>query len=389
MDYPRDADATPDSWVQYKYEKLPYLCFNCGHLAHSSRECLSPTAWVTSAKGPAVKMYGPWLKVEGPFGNCFTAASFRRELIPSSDGVNLKGGSLRNKGHWRRFSDDHRKKEANPPPGKDKEVVQVANLNGEGISRPSTMHGADNTMQRSVRGSGSTNVRGGPEVGEVDVNNNIPCDTQGLNIPARAILAERPLPDFAQPIGPIDAEVDLIPDIGPSLIQNLEIPHIWTCKTQNPHQFPEPINFKWPTNNPELQKLYCDLIGPDYTDLYKAQPSLISNPPDLSQMIIHLLGSRKRKVHTWYNPIPDAYKESLFDNNEEASSSTQISPSKDSSACGLGSETFKLGSDGDTKGTTKNKRRSRINRSRQWPRRNSGVKTRRSKKLLQDEDEQL
>ncbi|KAF4369242.1 hypothetical protein F8388_022898 [Cannabis sativa] len=350
------ADATPDSWVQYKYEKLSYLCFNCGHLAHSSRDCLYPTAWVTPTIGPAVKMYGPWLKAQRAV---------------------------------RCFSDDHRKKEANPPPVKGTGVVQVADSNGEGGARPSTMHGADTTMQRSMHGSGSTNVRGGATVGEVVINNISPCAPEILNIPARDVLTERPLPDFAQPIGPNEAEVDLIPDIGPSLIQSLEIPHIWTCKSQTPHHFPEPINFKWPTNNPDLQKLYCELIGPDYTDLYKAQPSLISNPPDLSQMIIHLLGTKKRKAHTWYNPIPEVYKDSLFDNNDGASSTNQISPSKVSSTRELGSATFKLGSNGDTEDKAKNKRKARITRSPQGLRRNSGVKTRRSKKLLQDGDGQL
>ncbi|KAF4376188.1 hypothetical protein F8388_018857 [Cannabis sativa] len=382
------VDATPDSWVQYKYEKLLYLCFNCGHLAHSSRDCLYPTAWVTPTTGPVVKMYGPWLKVEGAAGNCFTAASFRREITLNSEGVNLKGRNWRHKGQWRRFSNDHRNTEANPPPVKGKGVVQVADSIGEGGARPCTMHGADTTMQMSVHGSGSTNVKGGVTVGEVVINNISPCASEILNIPARDVLTERPLLDFAQPIGPNEAEVDLIPDIGPSLIQSIEIPHFWTCKSQTPHHFPEPINFKWPTNNPDLQKLYCDLIGPDYTDLYKAQPSLISNPPDLSQMIIHLLGTKKRKAHTWYNPKLEAYKDSLFV-NDGASSSNQISPPKGLATRELGSATFKLGSNGDTEGKAKNQRKARITRSRQGLRRNFGVKTRRSKKLLQEGDGQL
>ncbi|KAF4346364.1 hypothetical protein G4B88_003395 [Cannabis sativa] len=86
---------------------------------------------------------------------------------------------------------------------------------------------------------------------------------------------EFPSLDFADEIGPI-ANVDVIPDIGPTLIQGLDIPHIWSCK---------------------------------------AKPSLISNPPNVSELITHLLGMKKRKAHTWYSPTPDIYQDSLFKNS--------------------------------------------------------------------------
>ncbi|KAF4359466.1 hypothetical protein F8388_001514 [Cannabis sativa] len=175
-----------------------------------------------------------------------------------------------------------------------------------------------------------------------------------LNIPPKNILTELPTPDFAS-VGH-ENELGLLPDIGPSLIQSLNIPHIWTCKSQMPHHFPEPINFKWSTNDPQLQKLYCDLLGPDYTNLYKVQPSLISNPPNVSEMIVHLLGSRKRKAHTWYQPIPDKLENSPFE--EVSQSATTINDLKASKTDGEGEEvageSFKAGtSRGNPRGRRK------------------------------------
>ncbi|XP_030477888.1 uncharacterized protein LOC115694926 [Cannabis sativa] len=42
--------ANPESWIQFKYEKLPFLCFNCGKLVHANKECTEPTVWVNPAR---------------------------------------------------------------------------------------------------------------------------------------------------------------------------------------------------------------------------------------------------------------------------------------------------------------------------------------------------
>ncbi|KAF4356540.1 hypothetical protein G4B88_026100 [Cannabis sativa] len=98
----RPAMAEPGSWVQFKYEKLPFLCFKCGMFAHVNRECIKPTAWVNPASGPALKMYGPWIKTEGPRGSCFNATSFRRGMITTDKGISLFENNNHTKGRWRR-----------------------------------------------------------------------------------------------------------------------------------------------------------------------------------------------------------------------------------------------------------------------------------------------
>uniref|UniRef100_A0A803PJF5 Reverse transcriptase n=1 Tax=Cannabis sativa TaxID=3483 RepID=A0A803PJF5_CANSA len=52
------ADGKSESWVQFKYEKIPHLCFNCGRLANWDKICHSPMAMLTPKTGKAVQMYG-------------------------------------------------------------------------------------------------------------------------------------------------------------------------------------------------------------------------------------------------------------------------------------------------------------------------------------------
>ncbi|KAF4390091.1 hypothetical protein G4B88_005009 [Cannabis sativa] len=87
------AGVNLESWIQFKYEKLPFLCFNCGKLVYANKECTEPTVWVNPAVGPAVRMYGLWIKVDGARGNCFMASGSRYELVnvgSSMNGVKMK-----------------------------------------------------------------------------------------------------------------------------------------------------------------------------------------------------------------------------------------------------------------------------------------------------------
>lgn len=46
-------------WIEFKYEKLPNLCFNCGKFTHETRQCPTETASQLSKK-----KFGPWLRAD-------------------------------------------------------------------------------------------------------------------------------------------------------------------------------------------------------------------------------------------------------------------------------------------------------------------------------------
>ncbi|KAF4384084.1 hypothetical protein G4B88_030980 [Cannabis sativa] len=297
--------------------------------------------------------------------------AFRRDVIHVEEGVKLSRANHCPKGSWRRrpLSIQSEKVEGS---SKAAVVAERPTIAGEGTP-VGTWHG---TMHGTVHGGGrlrSTDLD--------DVAQNL-----GMQVVPGV---ELPTPDFAH-VGPGEEMAEL-PDVGPSLIQCLDIPHIWACKSQVPHNFPEPTNFKWPSNDPNLQKLYCELLGPDYTNMYKAQPSLISNPPNVSEMIIHLLGSKKRKAHTCYQPIPEKFLDSPFEDENRSPVETNVTTApeidklKDNNGHEVVIQPFNPGtSHGATKGRRKKGLRAASSSA---LKKNSGVKTRRSKKLIREANE--
>ncbi|KAF4370839.1 hypothetical protein F8388_011822 [Cannabis sativa] len=49
-------------WVQFKYCKIPLLCFNCGYLFHEEKECWRQKELAFPPIGEAVQLYGVWIK---------------------------------------------------------------------------------------------------------------------------------------------------------------------------------------------------------------------------------------------------------------------------------------------------------------------------------------
>ncbi|KAF4373715.1 hypothetical protein G4B88_030058 [Cannabis sativa] len=62
----------PDLWIQYKYERLPKLCFKCGILTHDQSTCFKPPTVIKDAEGNFFPMYGVWLKKEAPEKSTFS-----------------------------------------------------------------------------------------------------------------------------------------------------------------------------------------------------------------------------------------------------------------------------------------------------------------------------
>uniref|UniRef100_A0A803Q5W9 CCHC-type domain-containing protein n=1 Tax=Cannabis sativa TaxID=3483 RepID=A0A803Q5W9_CANSA len=49
-------------WLQFQYDRLPYMCFNCGKIGHELRQCSEIRAYVIKENGEVAQAYGAWLK---------------------------------------------------------------------------------------------------------------------------------------------------------------------------------------------------------------------------------------------------------------------------------------------------------------------------------------
>ncbi|KAF4403601.1 hypothetical protein G4B88_002454 [Cannabis sativa] len=313
------AEGREESWIQFKYEKLPFLCFTCGKLAHLERICHVPTAMVIPKNGNAVQMYGPWVKNDTGRSNCFSMAGkgVSRYMIELPENA-LGSRKKERKGSWKRRQ------------GK-------LNSDGEGSTK-GRQEGTETVsmVSRMVHATSSVNDRDRVPV-DGTTSQKMSIDRVAGNfgnervpLPIGPNYLDLPNPDFA------NAGEDRIPDTGPTLAQTLEIPHSWVCASQRPHNYPDEVPIKWPINDPELQKVFMSLYGWEITNKFQAHPSLITNPPDLSELINHLLGTRKRKAHTWYLPIPSpshCFIASMNDNETPANHDAGKKFSSDPEAC--------------------------------------------------------
>ncbi|KAF4353923.1 hypothetical protein F8388_008561 [Cannabis sativa] len=86
------ADGKLESWVRFKYEKLPMICFNFGKLAHWDKVCHAPMTMVMPRSGKVVPLYGLWIKSDTGSSNCLNSKGkgvlkleLDSEEIPESD----------------------------------------------------------------------------------------------------------------------------------------------------------------------------------------------------------------------------------------------------------------------------------------------------------------
>ncbi|KAF4357720.1 hypothetical protein F8388_025735 [Cannabis sativa] len=62
-----------DLWLQYKYERLPKVCFKCGLLTHDQSSCFKPPTIIKDASGNFYPMFGIWLKSDAAEKSTFTS----------------------------------------------------------------------------------------------------------------------------------------------------------------------------------------------------------------------------------------------------------------------------------------------------------------------------
>uniref|UniRef100_A0A803Q042 DUF4283 domain-containing protein n=1 Tax=Cannabis sativa TaxID=3483 RepID=A0A803Q042_CANSA len=212
----------------------------------------------------------------------------RREIgslgqkLPCSDGDGHSKGGLdtANVPKWELHRKDHRgtwkrrlvpdSKVSNGETSKDKEtaIAMVADKSSTVMSCPST-GSAHNAKATTLYDSGSGNEEDKQctrTVGEMTDVAKEGGDPEG-SMAMKANFLNLLMPDFAKVVD----RPELIPDLGPTLAQCLDAPHEWLCLSQKPHLFLEPTPICWRNSDTEAQKLFFQLYGLDFLNLYKAQ----------------------------------------------------------------------------------------------------------------------
>uniref|UniRef100_A0A803NJ16 CCHC-type domain-containing protein n=1 Tax=Cannabis sativa TaxID=3483 RepID=A0A803NJ16_CANSA len=196
------ADGKPESWIQFKYEKLPHLCFNCGKLAHWDKVCNAPTAMVFPSVGTAVPMYGIWIKSD--------TGTWKRKTVEPAPEINTTIGKGKGK-----------TTQADKPVAPGKRSAYVAKkVQG---ATPTTMYQIDRGST-----SGTKEFEKGGNVGDEGITDNTNVLNEVFNevrLNFGPEVLALPRPDFAA----VDDNNEMIPDIGPTIGQSLKVPHNWVC----------------------------------------------------------------------------------------------------------------------------------------------------------------
>ncbi|KAF4362114.1 hypothetical protein F8388_023966 [Cannabis sativa] len=93
-------------WLPYRYDCLPYMCFNCGFVGHDTRVCAEPMKFVEDGLGNQLPGYGAWLKIDekkdylysqiknpsGVFSSNFPPPGFKEKPSSTSEVIHSGGG---------------------------------------------------------------------------------------------------------------------------------------------------------------------------------------------------------------------------------------------------------------------------------------------------------
>ncbi|KAF4369473.1 hypothetical protein G4B88_029571 [Cannabis sativa] len=87
-------------WLPFSYERLPFMCFNCGFLGYDTQVCAETPKMFEDGLGNWKQTYGPWLKADDKREAIIYSKSTNNVLIQQNEkcpALNVEEGSSNNK----------------------------------------------------------------------------------------------------------------------------------------------------------------------------------------------------------------------------------------------------------------------------------------------------
>uniref|UniRef100_A0A803PAA5 Reverse transcriptase n=1 Tax=Cannabis sativa TaxID=3483 RepID=A0A803PAA5_CANSA len=368
-----DVKRGRKEWVQFRYFKLPKLCYNCGYLGHDKKSCFRSTAYAYPPEGAAVPAYGPWMKAESAVFSCFNTRNqleFFREAANSTrlPANRTPADGTGNKDKGKRpidVSRDHCREPFLQPATKlkpEKKVIRVID-NSPGAILGKNLKVVEKTplcplvksaLSSVVTHPSSSSYRerkarsASPRVRQLHIqgNSSTLSDSDILKK-----FSSRPPPN------PADNGIltTIMAQTGPTYEQMIEKPHVELCSSRQPHKHPEPTHFPWPIYAEEIG-LTEELMGPPQVDKYEPAPTLFHDPEDVSTLVHPCPQPRKRKASLTLVPYVQRLPDNTMDFSLEVPKLPEFSSSLDTP--------FKMGSGASSSSLKNDKRRRKGSRSR-------------------------
>ncbi|KAF4398230.1 hypothetical protein G4B88_009846 [Cannabis sativa] len=80
-------------WVAFKYDDLPFMCFRCGWIGHSQKDCSLEIKEIIGEDGRTAMVYGTWLKIDNGVRDGFQVVKGGIKETVIVHEQNIQGGS--------------------------------------------------------------------------------------------------------------------------------------------------------------------------------------------------------------------------------------------------------------------------------------------------------